>query len=130
MNHPIEFQQRFTENPEYTVSYSGVINTDLTEIRGTFETSEGRAGSFHLKQEISYPALIKKTYKEHVWKTTEEIEGDYLEKDKKFESREDECHKIVMSTKAHVKNAHLIYYIDIPDARIAYSRLGNPKGEL
>ena len=71
------------------------------------------------------PASISKTYADHVWKDTGDVFGNYYENEKEFKSTGDEATSIQMSTKAHVENAHLIYYIDQPDARICNRKIAN-----
>ena len=47
-SHDIKFKQRFDDDDEYTIDYRGQIDSDFTEIKGTFTTSEGKTGSFFL----------------------------------------------------------------------------------
>ena len=78
-----------------------------------------------MQQHNLLPASIKKTYADHVWKDTGDVFGNYYENEKEFKSTGEESTSIQMSTKEHVENAHLIYYIDQPDARITYKKNGN-----
>ena len=70
-------------------------------------------------------ASITKTYADHIWKNTGEIFGHYYENEKEFKSIGEESTSIQMSTKAHIENAHLIYYIDQPDTRIVFGKVGD-----
>ena len=70
-------------------------------------------------------ASIRKEYADHIWKDTGEIEGYYYVNEKEFKSTGEDSTSIQMSTKAHIENAHLIYFIDQPDTRIVFGKVGS-----